>query len=71
LPHRIYELLSLYESMYGELPHDRVHSTMRVYLKNERLEDQAPIERPGSTTVTRWMNACYDQDGICGLWRKD
>jgi hypothetical protein len=46
--------------MYGEFPHDRVHSTMRVYLENERLESQAPINRPGSTSVTRWMKSCYD-----------
>ncbi|MEU0181382.1 4Fe-4S cluster-binding domain-containing protein [Streptomyces sp. NPDC006207] len=58
--HRVYELLALYEQMYGEFPHDRVHSTMRVYLENERLENQAAIERPGNTTVTRWMGACYD-----------
>ncbi|WP_416972508.1 radical SAM protein [Streptomyces sp. 4F14] len=58
--HRIYELLALYEQMYGDFPHDRVHSTMRVYLENERLDHQAPINRPGETTVTRWMGACYD-----------
>ncbi|MYX39063.1 MULTISPECIES: 4Fe-4S cluster-binding domain-containing protein [unclassified Streptomyces] len=58
--HRVYELLALYERMYGDFPHDRVHSTMRVYLENERLEDQAAINRPGNTTVTRWMGACYD-----------
>ncbi len=58
--HRIYELLALYEQAYGEFPHERVHSTMRVYLENERLENQAPIRRPGETTVTRWMTQCYD-----------
>ncbi|MGV9557566.1 radical SAM protein [Streptomyces sp. NPDC003401] len=58
--HRVYELLRIYGELYGDFPHDRVHSTMRVYLENERLEDQAPINRPGSTTVTRWMGACYD-----------
>ncbi|GGQ50392.1 hypothetical protein GCM10010250_22530 [Streptomyces althioticus] len=58
--HRIYELLAVYEEMYGEFPHDRVHSTMRVYLENERLENQAPINRPGNTTVSRWMDSCYD-----------
>lgn len=58
--HRIYELLDLYEQTYGDFPHDRVHSTMRVYLENERLEDQAPINRPGSTTVSKWMQSCYD-----------
>ena len=58
--HRIYELLKVYEEAYGEFPHDRVHSTMRVYLENERLENQAPIERPGATTVSRWMDNCYD-----------
>ncbi|MEU9835917.1 hypothetical protein AB0D67_30650 [Streptosporangium sp. NPDC048047] len=58
--HKIYDLLRLYEQTYGDFPHDRVHSTMRVYLENERLEDQAPIHRPGNTSVARWMDSCYD-----------
>ncbi|MER6981362.1 hypothetical protein ABT317_31410 [Streptomyces carpinensis] len=56
----LYELLAVYEQLYWDFPHDWVHSTMWVYLENERLEDQAPINRPGNTTVTRWMRACYD-----------
>ncbi|GAA3415964.1 radical SAM protein [Streptosporangium vulgare] len=58
--HRIYPLMRLYEETYGDFPHDRVHSTMRVYLDNERLEDQAPIHRPGQTPVEKWMDHCYD-----------
>ncbi|MBT2491681.1 hypothetical protein J7E96_24765 [Streptomyces sp. ISL-96] len=58
--HKIYALLELYEKTYGAFPHDRVHSTMRVYLDNTRLEQQAPIVRPGSTPVSRWMDHCYD-----------
>lgn len=58
--HKIYALMELYGRLYGEFPHDRVHSTMRVYLKNDRLEDQAPIHRPGVTPVAKWMNHCYD-----------
>ncbi|MGH3697095.1 MAG: 4Fe-4S cluster-binding domain-containing protein [Pseudonocardiaceae bacterium] len=58
--HKIYELMKLYERLYGTFPHDRVHSTMRVYLENDRLEDQAPIHRPGVTPVAKWMNHCYD-----------
>ncbi|GAA4235330.1 hypothetical protein FHR32_006743 [Streptosporangium album] len=58
--HKIYPLMRLYEETYGDFPHDRVHSTMRVYLENERLEDQAPIQRPGQTPVSKWMDHCYD-----------
>jgi hypothetical protein len=57
--HKIYALMELYERLYREFPHDRAHSTMRVYLKNDRLEDQAPIHRPGVTSVAKWMNHCY------------
>lgn len=58
--HKVYELMRVYEQAYGEFPHDRVHSTMRVYLENERLESQAPINRPGNTPVTKWMTHCYE-----------
>lgn len=58
--HKIYALMELYERSYGTFPHDRVHSTMRVYLENDRLESQAPIHRPGITPVAKWMNHCYD-----------
>lgn len=58
--HKIYQLMELYERTYGDFPHDRVHSTMRVYLENERLPGQADIRRPGHTTVAEWMDACYD-----------
>ncbi|MFF3669083.1 4Fe-4S cluster-binding domain-containing protein [Microtetraspora malaysiensis] len=58
--HKIYPLMRLYEETYGGFPHDRVHSTMRVYLENERLEDQALIHRPGRTSVAKWMDHCYD-----------
>ncbi|MEV0617546.1 4Fe-4S cluster-binding domain-containing protein [Nonomuraea sp. NPDC050404] len=58
--HKIYDLLRTYEESYGDFPHDRVHSTMRVYLDNERLPDQAGIHRPGHTTVADWMDECYD-----------
>lgn len=58
--HKIYALIELYERLYGTFPHDRVHSTMRIYLENDRLEGQAPIRRPGITPVAKWMNHCYD-----------
>ncbi len=58
--HKIYALMELYERSYGTFPHDRVHSTMRVYLENDRLQDQAPIHRPGVTPVAKWMDHCYD-----------
>lgn len=58
--HRIYDLMRLYERTYGEFPHHRVHSTMRVYLDNERLENQAAIHRPGQTSVAEWMDECFD-----------
>lgn len=58
--HKIYPLIRLYEEKYGDFPHDRVHSTMRVYLDNERIDGQAAIVRPGDTSVTRWMRQCYD-----------
>jgi hypothetical protein len=58
--HKVYDLLALYERAYGDFPHDRVHSTMRVYLDNERLPEQKEVHRPGRTTVGRWMDACYD-----------
>jgi hypothetical protein len=58
--HKIYQLMDLYERAYGEFPHERVHSTMRVYLENDRLEGQAPIRRPGSTPISKWMDHCYD-----------
>jgi acyl carrier protein len=58
--HKIYALMELYERLCGEFPHDRVHSTMRVYLKNGRLDDQVPIHRPGVTPVAKWTNHCYD-----------
>ncbi|MGW3860680.1 radical SAM protein [Streptomyces sp. NPDC005047] len=57
---RLFELLDVYQETYGDFPHDRVHSTMRVYLENDRLSNQAEIHRPGSTSVTRWMKSCYD-----------
>ena len=58
--HRIYELKDLYARTYGPFPDDRVHSTMRVYLNNERLPDQAAVRRPGDTTVAQWMGRCFD-----------
>ncbi|MET8382524.1 4Fe-4S cluster-binding domain-containing protein [Streptosporangium canum] len=58
--HKIYDLMRLYEAAYGDFPHDRIHSTMRVYLENDRLEDQAEINRPGRTSVAKWMDRCYD-----------
>ncbi|KDN85672.1 4Fe-4S cluster-binding domain-containing protein [Kitasatospora cheerisanensis] len=58
--HKIYELIEVYEKAYGDFPHDRVHSTMRVYLNNERLAEQKKADRPGHTTVKRWMDACFD-----------
>ncbi|GAA2344838.1 radical SAM protein [Streptomyces violaceusniger] len=58
--HKVDPLIALYEQRYGSFPHDRVHSTMRVYLPNERLTDQAAIDRPGLTPVSRWMNRCFD-----------
>ncbi|MEU8828844.1 hypothetical protein [Streptomyces sp. NPDC048636] len=58
--HRVDDLISVYEAAYGAFPHDRVHSTMRVYLNNERLEGQARAERPGRTPVSKWMDRCFD-----------
>ncbi|TQF04744.1 4Fe-4S cluster-binding domain-containing protein [Kitasatospora acidiphila] len=58
--HKIYELIATYERRYGDFPHDRVHSTMRVYLDNERLPEQKKQDRPGHTSVRRWMDACFD-----------
>lgn len=58
--HKVYDLFRVYEEAYGEFPHDRVHSTMRVYLENERLGNQAPVNRPGNTPVTKWMTHCYE-----------
>jgi hypothetical protein len=58
--HRVYDLIEVYEREHGEFPHDRVHSTMRVYLNNERLDDQRKAERPGQTSIERWMGRCFD-----------
>jgi len=58
--HRMDTLLAVYEAAYGVFPHERVHSTMRVYLANERLEDQAAVRRPGLTPVAKWMDHCFD-----------
>jgi sulfatase maturation enzyme AslB (radical SAM superfamily) len=59
--HRIFDLIEVYQRSYKEeFPHDRVHSTMRVYLDNERLPDQDKVNRPGHTTVAEWMGECYD-----------
>ncbi|WP_328913141.1 MULTISPECIES: hypothetical protein [unclassified Streptomyces] len=58
--HRLDALVRVYEAAYGNFPHDRVHSTMRVYLVNERLDEQAPVHRPGHTTIERWMDNCFD-----------
>ncbi|MFE4540289.1 radical SAM/SPASM domain-containing protein [Streptomyces scopuliridis] len=58
--HRIDELIAVYEKAYGTFPHDRVHSTMRVYLNNKRLDSQGEINRPGHTPVARWMDRCFD-----------
>lgn len=58
--HKIYPLMAQYEAMYGPFPHGRIHSTMRVYLENERLEQQAEINRPGETPVSKWMDRCFD-----------
>ncbi|MBY8889301.1 hypothetical protein K7472_31330 [Streptomyces sp. PTM05] len=58
--HKMDQLITVYEETYGDFPHERVHSTMRVYLANERLDDQQPVERPGHTPVARWMDHCFD-----------
>ena len=58
--HRVYELIEVYERAYGEFPHDGVHSTMRVYLNNERLDEQRKAGRPGRTSLERWMGRCFD-----------
>lgn len=58
--HKVDDLMAVYEKAYGDFPHDRVHSTMRVYLNNERLDEQAPVTRPGMTPVARWMDRCFD-----------
>lgn len=57
--HRVYELIDVYERTFGEFPHDRVHSTMRVYLNNDRVLDQKEARRPGATSVSRWMKSCF------------
>lgn len=58
--HKMDALIAAYERAYGDFPHDRVHSTMRVYLENKRLEDQAQVVRPGQTPVSKWMDRCFD-----------
>lgn len=59
--HSVYDLMALYQDMFFEpFPHNRVHSTMRVYLNNDRLPDQAKASRPGHTSVGDWMGECYD-----------
>lgn len=58
--HRVYDLIEVYEREHGEFPHDRVHSTMRVYLNNERLDGQRKAVRPGQTSLARWMGRCFD-----------
>ncbi|WP_351230103.1 hypothetical protein [Streptomyces sp. NPDC002133] len=58
--HKVDDLISAYERAYGPFPHERVHSTMRVYLNNQRLGGQAPVHRPGHTSVARWMDHCFD-----------
>ncbi|MFE2032582.1 hypothetical protein ACFXBB_04800 [Streptomyces scopuliridis] len=58
--HKIDELITTYDALYGSFPHDRVHSTMRVYLANGRLDGQAPVNRPGHTPVAKWMDRCFD-----------
>ncbi|MFE5842071.1 radical SAM protein [Streptomyces niveus] len=58
--HRLDQLITVYESAYGEFPHDRVHSTMRVYLTNDRLDGQEEVRRPGHTPVSKWMDRCFD-----------
>jgi hypothetical protein len=58
--HRVYDLIEAYEREYGQFPHDRVHSTMRVYLNNERLDGQRKAGRPGQTSLERWMGRCFD-----------
>jgi hypothetical protein len=58
--HRVYDLIEVYEREHGPFPHDRVHSTMRVYLNNERLDDQRKAKRPGQTSLARWMDRCFD-----------
>ncbi|WP_327324401.1 hypothetical protein OG735_19090 [Streptomyces sp. NBC_01210] len=37
-----------------------MHSTLRVYLANDRLDEQAPVNRPGLTPVAKWMDRCFD-----------
>lgn len=58
--HRMDELIRLYENAYGVFPHHRVHSTMRVYLNNARVENQKSVNRPGHTPVAKWMDRCFD-----------
>lgn len=58
--HRIFDLIEVYERDFGDFPHDRVHSTMRVYLNNERLQAQRRANRPGETSLARWMDRCFD-----------
>ncbi|MFD7503324.1 radical SAM protein [Streptomyces sp. NPDC059850] len=58
--HKVDELMAVYEKAHGDFPHDRAHSTMRVYLNNERLDGQAAVNRPGQTPVSRWMDHCFD-----------
>lgn len=58
--HKAYDLMTVYEKACGDFPHDRVHSTMRDYLDNDRLPDQHKADRPGHTSVKRWMDRCFD-----------
>lgn len=57
--HKVPELKSLYQQMYGDFPEDYVHSTMRIYLENSRLEDQDALVPENRTSVSRWMKGCY------------
>lgn len=58
--HKVKELKTIYASMFGQFPDGRVHSTIRVYLANERIEGQAAELPAAPTSVTRWMRHCYD-----------
>jgi hypothetical protein len=46
--------------MYGAFPEELVHSTLRTYLANERLTEQASLPTVRRTSVTKWMGHCYE-----------
>ena len=53
------ELKAVYNQMFGDFPEHRVHSTLRIYLVNDRLDGQAEIPPDSLINVTKWMKHCF------------